>query len=298
MQNNKLFVSVDMDEWYLARWATGSKNALWNSPEEVFRDLYKSDRPKGEIYEPTYKILKLFDKLNFRSTFFFTGYIASFYPDLVKTISKEGHEIASHNYYHLDYEYETEKKFTIDLKASKQLLEDLTGKKTIGYRSPNSSLPKNLVSILENEGFQYDSSVTPTRRIFGKFGEFTKAPRFPYHPSYNDIAKTGNTELWEFPWATFPILKLPAGSGIMHRLAGNMYNNIAIRNSLNKGTTSYYFHPYELSKLDFSFRKNLKIKLFLRNTGETYYSKLKHFLNKHKDILINGEELLKELNGD
>jgi len=40
MKDHKLFVSVDMDEWYLARWATGSENSIWSSPEDVFAKLY------------------------------------------------------------------------------------------------------------------------------------------------------------------------------------------------------------------------------------------------------------------
>ena len=69
--NKKFFVSVDMDEWFLARWATGSKGSIWKSTEDLFLDLYKSKKPIGEILNPTKKILKLFDTLNFKSTFFF-----------------------------------------------------------------------------------------------------------------------------------------------------------------------------------------------------------------------------------
>lgn len=288
---NKLFVSVDMDEWYLARWATGSKYALWKDLPTLFKEVYGQDKPIGEIYKPTDKILELFDELDFKSTFFFTGTIANFYPDLVKKISNLGHEIACHNMEHLDYEYETREKFKEDLKKSKNILEDLTGNEVIGYRSPNSSVPITIVEDLEEAGFKYDSSVTPTRRFMGKFGKFTDAPLRPYNPDYKDIGKEGNAELVELPWAVFPLFKLPAGSGIMHRIAGNIYNSIATKYSLKHGSISYYFHPYELNELNLNKKINLKTKIFNRNLGDKYFKSLSKFLRKRKDVLVNGRGL-------
>ena len=168
--NNRLFVSVDMDEWYQCRWATGSPNSLWSDVKLCWQDIYGSDAPKGEIEKPTDEILSLFDSLGFHSTFFFTGMIASYYPDLVKKIAAAGHEIACHNYHHEDYEHQSHEIFISDLEKSKKLLEDISGTEIVGYRSPNSSIPSNMVDSLERLGFKYDSSITPTRRMFGKFG--------------------------------------------------------------------------------------------------------------------------------
>ena len=292
---NKLFLSVDMDEIYLCRWATGSKKSIWKTPDIFFRKVYNSSKPRGDIVKDTDKILKLFDSVNFKSTFFFTGLIASFYPDLVKKISDLGHEIASHNYYHIDYEYVSKKKMYRDLKRSKDLLESITGKKVIGYRSPNSSINKDTVKILEELDFKYDSSVTPTRRLMGKFGKFLDAPLHPYNPSFDNIGKEGNSNIFEFPWAVFPLMNLPAGSGIMHRIAGNTYNEIATKFSLEKGTVAYYFHPYEISDLNFTFKKNWLISFFLRNLGSTYYNSLKNYLEKYKNRLVNGITLYEEI---
>jgi len=293
--DNKLFVSVDMDDWYLARWATGSEKAIWSDLSSCFQNVYKQSTPPKNLYKPTDKILELFDSLNFKSTFFFTAYIAKIYPDLVKNIANAGHEIGCHNFYHLDYEYEDRQKFKKDLIESKQYLEDLSGQQIIGYRSPNSSIPKYLVEDLIEAEFKYDSSVTPTRRIMGKFGKFTNAPRKPYYTKGDDIGSSGNSTLMELPWAVFPYFKLPAGSGIMHRIGGNLYNTISVKDSLNRGHTSYYFHPYELNQLD--ELKNVplpfKAKFFLRRSGNTYYENLKLFLTKNADRLINGENLFR-----
>ena len=39
-------------------------------------------------------LLNIYKEFNIRSTFFFTGYIAKLYPDVVKMIIKDGHEVA------------------------------------------------------------------------------------------------------------------------------------------------------------------------------------------------------------
>jgi len=285
-----------MDEWYLSRWATGSSNSRWPDLVSCFREVYNSERPIGEIYAPTLTILALFDSLEFKSTFFFTGLIASYYPDLVKLIAAQGHEIACHNYYHLDYEYEPRDRFYQDLITSKKLLEDLSGKEVIGYRSPNSSYPQSLVEDLERAGFKYDSSITPTRRLFGKFGPYTQAPHRPYRPSYQNIGLKGNAMLWEFPWTVFPILKLPAGSGNMHRIGGDLYNTIATYFALKYDRiTSYYFHPFELQHSEFMGRfinLNLKTRIFHLRIGMPYYKSLQRFLHHHRNLLTSGAELL------
>ena len=284
-----------MDEWYFARWATGSSLSYWPDLQTCFNEVYQADKPIGEIYDATAQILDLFASLNFKSTFFFTGQMANFYPDLVRMVANGGHEIACHNYYHLDYEYETREKFCQNLTDSKALLEDLSGSEVIGYRSPNSSVPATMIGDLEKSGFHYNSSVTPTRRFMGKFGAFTDAPHRPYCPSYADIAVEGNSHIWEFPWATLPYLNLPAGSGIMHRIGGNIYNSIALNFSLRLGHTSYYFHPYEIQESPFlaSFTNlNLKTRIFNRRIGRHYLSDLKRFLNHHRLALISGKELL------
>ena len=294
MINHKLFVSVDMDDWYFARWATGSSYSLWENVESCFKELYNSTSPPETLHKPTEKILQLFDDLNFKSTFFFTGWMANAFPDLVKTISSQGHEIGCHNYHHLDYEYIPREKFKEDLKKSKGLLEELSGQAITGYRSPNSSIPQNLVADLIESGFKYDSSVTPTRRLMGKFGKFTKAPRRPYRPGYGNLGLEGDAGLVELPWAVFPFFKLPSGSGITHRIAGKWYNQLAVTNSLKKGHTAYYFHPYEIADMETIRSKlnlPLKSRIFLRNCGDVYFAMLSQFLKEHQTILINGNSL-------
>ncbi|NTW31513.1 MAG: polysaccharide deacetylase family protein, partial [Bacteroidetes bacterium] len=177
---NKIMISVDMDEWFQGRWATGSKFSLWKDTKTFFQDVYKSDKPIGEIIPLTEFILQIFKENNIIGTFFFTGEIARYYPDLVKMVAFNGHEIASHNDVHIDYNSTNKRLFEENLKKSKYTLEDIIGKEVIGYRAPNSTVANYMIEILLKYNFKYDSSITPTRPFMGKFGKFTKAPINPY----------------------------------------------------------------------------------------------------------------------
>ena len=134
------------------------------------------------------KLLDIYSKYNISTTFFVTGYIAKLYPELVKMILPFGLEIGSHGLSH-------EKKHGFDilnhkeqiehLRESKKILEDLSGKEVISFRSPALRLSNNTVSALEETGYRIDSSVAAQRLdMFMYFGGVQKvtwltAPRLP-----------------------------------------------------------------------------------------------------------------------
>jgi peptidoglycan/xylan/chitin deacetylase (PgdA/CDA1 family) len=291
-KKNRIFLSIDMDEWYQCRWATGSKTSLWPNTKCFFRDYYNSDRPIGEIIKHTEVILSLLSDHRIRATFFFTGEIASYYPELVERVSDEGHEIASHNFVHKDYNELNLIEFTTNLRESKKLLEKLSGQKIIGYRAPNSVVSPSHIRELIISGFKYDSSVTPTRPLFGQFGRFTKCPLNPYRLSDSSFYP-GDSELWEFPWPALPILRLPAGSGITTRMFGYTYAILAIEHALRTGNTAYYFHPYEIGPSPrLKTYGSFYAKFRMRNLDGRYLSMLKSILNRFEGYFISGNELL------
>jgi polysaccharide deacetylase family protein (PEP-CTERM system associated) len=120
-----------------------------------------------------------------RATFFVLGWIAERYPDLVRRIQKEGHEIACHGYAHQLVYRQSRDEFRQDVKRAKSILEDITGSEVIGYRAPSYSITNKsqwAFEILVEEGFKYDSSIFPIRHDF--YG-LPNAPRFPFIISLN-----------------------------------------------------------------------------------------------------------------
>ena len=202
--DHKILLSVDMDEWFYIRWVTGTPRSIWPDTASFFRDYYDADRPQKELLRASDKVLDLFERYRLHGTFFFTGEIANHYPDLVKRVAGCGHEIGCHNYLHQDYTREKQAEFREHVRKAKGVLEDLCGHEVVGYRAPNSVVDNYLIRELLDAGFRYDSSITPTRPMLGKWGMFTEAPLNPYQLSIDNFVTPGDSGLWEFPWPVFP----------------------------------------------------------------------------------------------
>ena len=70
---------------------------------------------------------QLFDDFNVKVTCFFLGWIAEKFPDLVRTASKHGHEIASHGYAHQSIYAQTPEEFSEDITKAKEVLDERLG---------------------------------------------------------------------------------------------------------------------------------------------------------------------------
>ncbi|MDP2056952.1 MAG: polysaccharide deacetylase family protein, partial [Thiobacillus sp.] len=111
-------------------------------------------------------ILGLLDETDAKATFFTLGWIAERYPQVVRRIVENGHELASHGYGHQRASDLTPAEFRDDITRAKRLLEDLGGVAVRGYRAPSFSInQKNwwAVKELENAGYVYSSSIYPVR---------------------------------------------------------------------------------------------------------------------------------------
>jgi len=107
------------------------------------------------------KILQIFKKQNAKGTFFISTETLPLSKSYIKMINDNGHEIASHGHYHtLDYDTKSKEELLYEIKTSKELLEDLTGEKILGFRTPAFKRSKYTDEILEELGFIYDSSTT------------------------------------------------------------------------------------------------------------------------------------------
>ncbi|WP_409972549.1 polysaccharide deacetylase family protein [Bacillus sp. Bva_UNVM-123] len=74
-------------------------HVIWEiKTDEKLISITFDDGP-DPVYTP--QILDLLDKFNAKATFFVTGHKADTYPELIKRIVKEGHEVGNHTYNHM-----------------------------------------------------------------------------------------------------------------------------------------------------------------------------------------------------
>lgn len=262
----RVVVSVDLDEWYHCRWATGAAHSRWPDTAAVFREHYGTDRPTGELIAPTRRILDLFERHRLRGSFFILGEVATHYPDLVREIASRGHEVGCHGFSHTDADLLGPEGFARELAEARRVLEGLLDRPLAGYRAPNLLLRDWMIPTLREQGFSYDVSVCTSRSLLGKdFGHRHHADN-PYRFRDHFSEPDPQGDLVEIPLPTFPVLRLPAATGILTRVAGVRWTTVALRHALRTGDAQYYFHPYEMGPRP-RIALGLRERLFLRRLG-------------------------------
>ena len=271
-----------------------NKNIMSVDLEDFFCDLPFESWSKYEsrVLKNTNKILDLFEKYQIKATFFTLGYIAEKFPDLIKKIDVRGHEIASHSYSHLDIRKTTEKDFENDIVKSIKILEEIIGKKVLGFRAPYFSIDKKSFWAMKilSKYFKYDSSIFPVKTpLYG----IRNAPRNIYKPNLtNPSIEDVDSELIEIPLATnrIPIIgNVPIAGGFYLRFLPYFYIKYGL-NKINNSNNSFifYIHPKDLdpempkiNEYAWHYYYNLKgaTKKFERILKDFKFCSVKDFLN-------------------
>ena len=186
-------------------------------------------------------ILDLLRQHDVHATFFTLGWVAERYPEIVRAIVREGHELASHGYAHKRATEQSRAEFSEDISRSKSLLEEISGIEVKGYRAPSFSIGHgNLWALdcIREAGYAYSSSIYPVRH--DHYG-MPDAPRFPYMPI---------ERLIEVPVTTVRKLERnwPAGGGGYFRLLPYALSRWALQhvNRVDARPCMFYFHPWEI----------------------------------------------------
>jgi polysaccharide deacetylase family protein (PEP-CTERM system associated) len=187
------------------------------------------------------RILGILAAGNAKGTFFTLGWIAERYPELIRRIVGEGHELASHGYGHRRANEQTRADFLDDITRAKTILEDIAGLPVRGYRAPSFSIDKRnpwAFECLRDAGYSYSSSVYPVHH--DHYG-MPDAPRFPY------ASVEGLTEI---PISTVRAGRrnIPIGGGGYFRLLPYVASRWAIErfHREEKRPMIFYMHPWEI----------------------------------------------------
>ena len=90
----------------------------------------------GPDPEWTPKILDILKSEGVKAAFFVVGEEAERYPEIVKRIVDEGHEIGNHSFTHPNLAEESVTVIRLELNATQRLIESLTGRSTVLFRPP------------------------------------------------------------------------------------------------------------------------------------------------------------------
>ncbi len=169
------YLSVDLEDYKHATMFDMGLRPLTN-PEQTWRGVHR--------------ILSVLRGTDSHSniTLFTTGQIARDQPDLVREMTRLGHEIACHSDQHENVFTLDRTEFLHNVRRARTALEDACGQRVIGFRAPNFSIDERspwAYSTLAEAGFIYDSSLV------------TSTPR--KNTGAYDIWDFSGSRLFEFP---------------------------------------------------------------------------------------------------
>lgn len=175
-------------------------------------------------YEGLQKMMQVIDaQSSFTGTFFTTANFANKYASDIRQIS-EKHEIASHTYFHTDFEVP-------HLLQSRAKLEEITGKPVYGLRMPR--MRPVAMKDVEEAGYLYDSSVNPTW-IPGRYDNRHK-PRTLYREE----------GMLRLPASVSPRWRIPLFWLLFKNTPYTVFKMLTLQTLRNDGYVCLYFHPWE-----------------------------------------------------
>jgi peptidoglycan-N-acetylglucosamine deacetylase len=132
--------------------------ALTADPESRHRLSAMSHQAYGALTGVP-RILDLLKRHDVRATFFCPGYTAERYPDLLRRVCDEGHEVAHHGYLHEAMAGMSREQEAAVLDRGLEALDTVAGVRPVGYRAPMWETTYQTAELLLDRGFLYDSSL-------------------------------------------------------------------------------------------------------------------------------------------
>ncbi len=210
------------------------------------------------------RVLEALSDTGISGTFFTLGWIAQRFPEIVRRIADQGHEIASHGMCHTRVWTQRPEEFRADALEARQRLEDVSGSAVRGYRAASWSIDSRTPwahTVLQEAGYEYSSSLYPISH------DHYGIPSAPTRPFY--VRSAG---LLEIPASTvtFGGRNWPASGGGYFRLLPLKVSLWLLKRVAESTPAVFYFHPWELDPDQ------------PRISGADSRARFRHYLNLHK----------------
>jgi polysaccharide deacetylase family protein (PEP-CTERM system associated) len=227
-------LTFDLEEWY--------------HPEAIRTSGLKVDR-FSQAVEATTPILDLVKEHKINATFFTVGELAAEHPHLIERILNEGHELAFHGWEHDPLWVMSPETFSMELSRFLAWRDATFPGVTIrGFRAPTFSLDEKTawaIPLLQEYGFDYDSSVFPARTpLYG----VPDAPQHPYRIDPHNLAAEAAEGLLEIPMSVYDLVAARIGftGGLYLRALPWPLIQQMVKSTNKKGRPAvFYIHPWE-----------------------------------------------------
>ncbi len=209
-------LSLDLDDQWSYMKVHGDKG--WKNFPSYF-DIFIPD------------VLDVLDRLNLKITFFIVGQDAALdrNKELLRLLTERGHEVGNHSFHHEPWFHLYSKdQIKREVLEAEESITWVTKHKPIGFRGPGFSWSFDLLEVLAESKYVYDTSILPTyisplaRAFYFSTTDFTKAEKKQRSGLFGRFEDgllrpvkayrwelASDVRLLEIPVTTTPILKLP-----------------------------------------------------------------------------------------
>lgn len=219
---------------------------------EMFTHLPAYRKAEGTVEDPDIGVsvmdplLEVLGDREVAATFFVVSEIAERHPEVLERAAEEDHEIGSHTHHHSLLSALDRDDRLAELADSRELLKRVTGSPVTGFRAPMFVTTDDHFELVGATGYEYDSSVVPSRRIPGFYGGESDRIRPSSARAFDASAPEAISEL---PVGVMPGVRLPL-SGAWLRLFGVTYTIAGMRLLDRRGVVPVlYVHPWEFTDL-------------------------------------------------
>lgn len=231
------------------------------------------ERAADPVYESALpRFLKLLEELDVPATLFTIGRDAANerHTDVLRKAFAAGHEPGNHTMTHpRQLSRMPRAEMRRNILDGHEAVAHVAGREPVGFRSPCYDVSRDVLSILDELKYRYDSSVHPTilgpvvdavvfLKSRGRSREWRPgtyfhalAPLKAYHPNRrNPWRSGGHGELIELPLSAVPWSRLPFYGTWLHTTGKKVFDKALSSIRRSGGLLNFHFHAVELLDLN------------------------------------------------
>lgn len=208
----------------------------------------------------TPRLLDLHDRHGVPATWFVPGHTAESFPDVCGDVWDRGYDVQHHGWSHQALPtFESRAAERADLVRGIEAIEELTGRRPRGFRTPDGGYSDHTVELLEELGFEWDSSdAAHDHEPYYLRKNWTAAVDEPYDPGEE-------TDIVEVPYVwhrddwmqLFPVVSGPewVAYGTEEELFDRWRQELDwLRDNVDGGVYTLLLHPQCAGRIPFLVR--------------------------------------------
>ncbi|GAA0825246.1 MULTISPECIES: allantoinase PuuE [Marinomonas] len=186
---------------FVLNYEEGGENCILHgdpASEAFLSEMVGADAREGvrhmsmeSIYEygsraGVWRVLSLFKEMDIPLTVFAVGMALERHPEIAKAFVEAGHEVCSHGYRWIDYQYVDEDTERADMQKAIEVIRQLTGQRPLGWYTGRTS-PNTRRLVAEEGGFLYNADDYSDDLPFWRLESGVPQLMIPYTLDTNDM---------------------------------------------------------------------------------------------------------------